>query len=41
MNDLNEVIGIWLVVASILGALVLGLFVGYRFGYNARDRHWR
>lgn len=41
MNDLNEVIGVFLVVVAILGALVLGIFVGYRFGYNARDRKWR
>jgi len=37
MTDLNVLIGVFLVVVAILGALVLGYFLGYW----ARGRHWR
>jgi len=37
MSDLNTLIGVFLIVVAIIGALVLGYFLGYQ----ARDRHWR
>lgn len=37
MNDLNTLIGVFLVVVAILGALVLG----WCLGYWAHGRHWR
>lgn len=37
MNDLSQLIGVGLIVFAILGALVLGYFLGYRHGSG----HWR